>query len=316
MNCLVINEIDIMPTERLKDIFNTPDEKSAIKSACRQILASLNLSSAPVPLKPICQKFNLKVVYNNVTKKEDSFLKLAPTGFEIEISKQKNWRRNRFTIAHELTHLIIFHLIGQPINSFDRTQHDEIEKLCDIGASELLINEDELEKHLKEYGINSQGLKTIYDKFMVSYDALFLKLSEFLNANILIWRNHARQESENKEYRVYRHFPKYKDAEKTTWLPNGCTKKHINPNPFNKTDNIGENIVFDDFKILMNDKTTLCSSVSFMFPHSRNLNSNLPIFDNLTITDEATYDDCFVMFVFKDRNRFDKFKKNYLKNDN
>jgi len=70
--------------------------------------------------------------------------------------------------------------------------------LCDIGASELLINEDELVRALKEYGINNEGLKAIYDKFMVSYDVLFLKLSEFLDANILIWRNHARHELEKK----------------------------------------------------------------------------------------------------------------------
>src|SRR5688572_23504883 len=137
MNFLVINDNEIFPTEKLKDILNTPDEKSAIKTICRQIVTSLNLPIAPVPLKPICQRFNLKVIYNNVTKKEDSFLRLAPNGFEIEISKQKNWRRNRFTIAHELAHLIIFNTIGTPMTPGDRKQYDEIERLCDIGASEL-----------------------------------------------------------------------------------------------------------------------------------------------------------------------------------
>ncbi len=305
----MLNDIEI-PTERLKHLFNTPDEKSAVKVICRQILASLNLTTAPIPLKPICKKFNLKVSYNSVTKKEDSFLKIAPNGFEIEISKQKNWRRNRFTIAHELTHLIIFNAINTPINSFDRKQHDEIEKLCDIGASELLINELELEKNLLDYGISSEGLKTIYDKFMVSYDALFLKLSEHLNANILIWRSHARHENEKKEYRVYRHFPKYKFATKSTWLPNGCTTKHINPVPFDKVENT---VVSDDFKVLMNDKTTNCSALTFRFPHSRNINNNLPIFEDLTVADELTYDDCFVMFIFNDKKKFEKIKTNYFK---
>ncbi|HMK18187.1 MAG TPA: ImmA/IrrE family metallo-endopeptidase [Chitinophagaceae bacterium] len=309
----MINDIEILPTERLKDIFNTPDEKSAIKAVCRQILTSLNLSNAPVPLKPICQRFNLKVTYNNVIKKEDSYLKLAPNGFEIEISKQKNWRRNRFTIAHELTHLIIFNSIGVPISSLDRKQHDEIEKLCDIGASELLINEDELEKNLKEHGINNEGLKFIYDKFMVSYEALFLKLSEYLDANILIWRNYARHELEKKEYRVYKHFPKYKNSNKETWLPNGCTKKHISPNPFDKISNNQTILISDNFNIIMNEKTTKCSALTFMFPHSRNKSVNLPIFEELTVSDESTYDDCFVMFVFKSKSKFDYIKENYLK---
>jgi len=81
----MINDVEILPTERLKDIFNTPDEKSAIKAICRQILVSLDLPSAPVPLKPICQRFNLKVIYNNVIKKEDSYLKLAPMAFKLKL---------------------------------------------------------------------------------------------------------------------------------------------------------------------------------------------------------------------------------------
>lgn len=304
------NGFEILPTEKLKDLFNTPDEQSAMKVACRQILASLNLSTAPIPLKPICQKFNLKVSYNNATKKEDSFLKLAPNGFEIEISKQKNWRRNRFTIAHELSHLIIYSAINAPINSLDRKQHDQLEKLCDIGASELLINETELEKNLREYGLSGEGLKTLYDKFMVSYDALFVKLSEFLNANILIWKNYARHDQEKKEYRVYRHFPKYKFAFKSTWLPNGCTTKHISPVPFDTGE---KSVVSDDFKVLMQDKVTNCSALTFIFPHSRNTNNNLPIFEDLTVTDESTYDDCFVMFIFNDKKKFEKIKTNYFK---
>lgn len=308
-----MNNWDTSIGERLKDIFNAPDEKSAMRSACRQVLSSLNLSDAPIALKPICQKFNLKVIYDNALKSEDSFLKLAPEGFEIEISKRKNWRRNRFTIAHELSHLIIYSILNTAVN-LNRQQHDAIEILCDIGASELLINEDELEKELEKHGINSQGLKTLYDKFMVSYDALFTKLSDFLDVNIIIWKNHARNEMENRQFRVFRHFPKYKNSNKATWLPNGCTAKHISPNIFD-VDGTKDITVIDDFRIIMNDRVTKCSSITFMFPHSRDLNKNLPIFDNLTIKDESGYDDCYVMFVSKDEQQFRRLKQKYFKDD-
>lgn len=307
--------MELLPTQRLKDLFNTPDEISAIKSVCRQVLSSLNLNLAPVPLKPICQRFNLKVNYSNAIKNEDSILKLTPTGFEIEISKQKSWRRNRFTIAHEIVHLIIFSAIDVPISSNDISQYKEVEKLCDIGASELLINEDELDRNMKIYGINKNGLKAIYDNFMVSYNALFIKICEYLNVNIIIWKNYARHESEKKEYRVYQHFPKYNNAEKSIWLPNGCTVKHISPNPYTEEHNLQNAVVYDDFKIIMKDKITNCSAFTFMFPHSRNLNHNLPIFDNLTIKDESTYDNCFIMFVSNDKTRFNRIKESYFKND-
>lgn len=306
----MLNNDDILPTERLKDLFNTPDGKSAVKVICRQILASLNLTTSPVPLNPICRKFHLKVLYNKISKKEDSFLKISPTGFEIEISQLKNWRRNRFTIAHELTHLIIFNAISRPINSFDKKQYDEIERLCDIGASELLINEIELEKSLRDHGLSKEGLKIIYDKFMVSYDALFLKLSEYLNANILIWRNYSRHEREKKEYRVYKHFPKYKFAVKSTWLPNGCTAKHISPIPF---DMVEKTSILEDFRILINDKVTNCSSLTFLFPHSRTTTTNLPIFEDIPVKDESLYDECYIMIIFNDKDIFKKAITYYLK---
>jgi len=307
-----VNNWETSVAERLKDILNAPDEKSAMKVACRQILSSLNLSTAPIALKPICQKFNLKVSYNNVNKPEDSYLKLAPFGFEIEISKKKNWRRNRFTIAHELSHIIIYNIINSRVK-IERNQHDGIEALCDIGATELLINEDELGRILTTNGLNTEGVKFMYDKFLVSYDTLFTRLSDFLNMNIVIWKKHSRNDLEKEEFRVFRHFPKYKNSDKTTWLPNGCTMKHISPNIFEN--DFKPFSVVDDFKIIMNGKITKCSSLSFIFPHSRDLSKNLPIFDDLTISDESIYDNCYIMFITKDQQKFNTLKEYYIKND-
>lgn len=313
MNYLEMDNEKKNPIEKLKDILNTPNEKSAVKAACRRLLDSLNISDAPIPLKPLCQRFNLNVIYNNAIKKEDSLLRLAPNGFEIEISKQKNWRRNRFTIAHELTHLIIFKLIGTPINSADKKYHDQIELLCDIGAAELLMSEDELKRNLSLLGLSTKGLKGLYDKFMVSYDALFLKLADVLESNIIIWKNYARTDFEKKEYRVLRHFPRYRESYKPLWLPQGCTKKHVSPNPF-KEDAITEEVmVYDDFKIIMNDKNTPCNALVFMFPHSRNNVGKLPIFDDLTVTDEVNYDDCCIMILFSNAKKFEFVKQNFIK---
>lgn len=307
------NYSEILPTDRLKEIFNTPDEKSAVKVMCRQVLLSLNLSNPPIPLKPVCQKFNLKVNYTDSIRQEDSFLQLAPSGFQMEISKLRSWRRNRFTIAHELTHLMLFKVLGSPLNSFARKQHDLIEQLCDIGASELLINDEELDKRLRLYGLNTEGLKTLYDCFMVSYDTLFTRLSDMFTCNIVIWKNYARHRKEEQEYRIYRHFPIYKDSIKSIWLPNGCTVKHIGPVHFNEILSTRKTIALDNFQVMMNGKTTECKVIIFPFPHSRNLNDTLPIFELLTIKDEAVYDNCVIMLLFSDRKKFEKVTTSYLK---
>jgi len=304
---------DIFYLDRLKHIYHTPDERSAIRVMCRRVLTSLNLSDPPISLRPICKRFNLKVVYNNKAKKEDSQLKLVSNGFEIEISRLKNWRRNRFTIAHELAHLIILRSVGTPEGKLSKEQYQRVETLCDIGASELLISEDVLKAQLLIHGLGSEGIKQLYDKFMVSYDALLLKLSEILNCNIMVWRKYARHENEQKEFRVFKHFPKYRYAEKLTWLPNGCTAKHIVPTPFELYSSKNNVLVMRDFKILINDKMVSCGAISFPLPSSRTLNNNLPIFDDLEVMDEAIYDDSHILLVFSDISKLEQVTHDYLK---
>lgn len=290
--------------QQLRELYNTPDEQSAVKAICRKLLTSLNLQQVPLPLRPICNRLKLQVNYTNAESLEDSILKLAPQGFTIDISKRKNWRRNRFTIAHEIIHLLLYNTVGIPLQSYDRHQYELIERLCDVGASELLVSEDKLQLLLQEFGLNTEGMKKLYDGFLVSYEALFLKLAEFLSANIIIWKSYARHGGDNREFRVYNHFPKYRYADKSTWLPTGCTAKHVAPNVLLENEWRDSTLLLADFQVLMNKKVTPCHAICFAFPTSRSSTHNLPMFEELVVKDESIYDDCVVMLLFSQKENF------------
>ena len=298
------SNLETHPLQRLRELYNTPDEQSAIKAICRKLLASLNLQQVPLPLRPICNRLKLQVNYTNTESSEDSILKLAPQGFSIDISKRKNWRRNRFTIAHEVIHLLLYTTVGMPLQSYDREQYEFVERLCDVGASELLVSEDQLQQMLKDFGLGTEGMKKLYDGFLVSYEALFLKLAEFLSANIIIWKSYARHDGDSREFRVYNHFPKYRYADKSTWLPTGCTAKHIFPDVLVGNEWRHLTLLMENFQVLMNKKATPCQAICFAFPTSRSSTHSLPMFEELVVKDEATYDDCVVMFLFSQKESF------------
>lgn len=301
------------PIYKLRELYNTPDEQSAVRTICRRLLSSLNLRQPPIAMQPICRRMRLSVNYTNAHSAEDSILKLAPQGFSIDISRRKNWRRNRFTIAHEVVHLLLYNMVEMPLQSYNPTDYEVVERLCDVGASELLISEDSLLNALNSSGLGTESLERLYDLFLVSYDALLLKLADFLSASITIWKQHARHNAEKSELRVVNHFPKYRYADKATWLPTGCTTKHIFPDIITQAKSTKFVTLEKNFQLIMGKRKTDCFSICFPFPLSRINRSMLPMFEQFVVSDESAYDNCFVMLTFATKESFDFAVSNFIR---
>ena len=89
----------------------------------------------------------------------------------IVIAKAMPIERKRFTIVHELGHLLL------PISAFDEKQQ---EKYCNIFASEMLLSETNV---LIEFGrqrsrISLEELKNVQEKYGISISAIVYKLGE------------------------------------------------------------------------------------------------------------------------------------------
>lgn len=89
----------------------------------------------------------------------------------IVIAKAMPIERKRFTLLHELGHLLL------PIGSFEEKQQ---EKFCNVFASEMLLSESNV---INEFGksrsrISSEELKNIQEKYGISISAIVYKLGE------------------------------------------------------------------------------------------------------------------------------------------
>ncbi len=89
----------------------------------------------------------------------------------IVIAKAMPIERKRFTLLHELGHLLL------PLESFEE-KHQE--KLCNIFASEMLLSEENI---ITEFGSNRsrislEELKNIQEKYGISISAIVYKLGQ------------------------------------------------------------------------------------------------------------------------------------------
>jgi len=159
---------------------------------------------------------------------------LSVNGSEFVVNQandEQQWRE-RFSRAHELSHVLLLHLCGESalpaglgINS---PIYRTVERLCNIAAAEILVPREFLRLALVDSTFMVGGMDGLQDSFKVSKDTLLRRLTEALpNSCVLLWKPHQRHEREEMCFRVSRGF--YRNGYKRApgWLPNGCTTKHL-----------------------------------------------------------------------------------------
>lgn len=95
--------------------------------------------------------------------------------YVLVINKNMPIERKRFTLLHELGHLLL---------NITSTENKEIEKYCNLFASEMLLSEEnaKMEFGEKRSSISKEELKNIQEKYGISVAAIVYKLG---NINII-----------------------------------------------------------------------------------------------------------------------------------
>lgn len=142
------------------------------RNAAWQCLIDFNINSVPVTLKPITQQMGIKVIKNSIINE------LKPNESGVSIFDGSAWyiiyndsegrRRNRFTIAHELGHILLGHEMKD--GYYRRSTHHtavkpENEKEADSFAVRLLAPACVL------WGLNLHSAQEISELCDISYSA-------------------------------------------------------------------------------------------------------------------------------------------------
>lgn len=231
---MIDHSIDDNLLEKFSQRLQVKNPENAIRIAVKRFLKKFNSEGQiPVPLTSILNKIEVEIQHNPNSK--DAVLSTNHLNrFVIHLNKSQDWKRQRFSIAHELAHIIIYMITNDNyVRDLNSSENRKIEKICNIGASELLIPNDYFFKIFNPSLLSVEYLKELQRRFLTSYEVLFSKInSSYPQIGITLWKKIARNQMEEEQFRVVRAFHRYSKEMKYPWLPNGCTIKHVIPNNF------------------------------------------------------------------------------------
>ena len=199
------------------------------------------------------------------------------------------WRRVRFTLAHELTHVMILRQLRNKtlLTSLDATKedHEELERVCNVGAAELLMPSRSMREDLRRLGLDPFAISAFYDRYLVSREALVWRLASVIPHGAAIrWRWFKRHENELECWRVVRTYPPYAASKTRPWLPQGATIRHVQPDIISSSFEVGGNTQPVSVVVKLNRREWRTRALVTSFPAKRQ--SEQPKFQGFLVPDE------------------------------
>jgi Zn-dependent peptidase ImmA (M78 family) len=143
-----------------------------------------------------------KITYSDIGEADGMLLK-GFAGPIIKINSKHNNNRQNFSLAHELGHLLIDNILaGESPNKVEfrsSTRSNDIERLCNISATELLMPEAIFSEYMITIGSSIYSISKLSEIFKVSLRAVLIRVAELSKKTRvgLCWRHWTNNKSEN-----------------------------------------------------------------------------------------------------------------------
>jgi Zn-dependent peptidase ImmA (M78 family) len=157
------------------------------KTRVRQLAASFaHLHPGREPLE-LADAIKARLEYADLGDKDGMF---DPVRNVVFLSKSARPERQRFTMAHEVTHALILgddDLLSDLHDAYEGDELEEnIETLCNVGASEILVPQVQLEPLLARIGHGARAISKISGQFQISRSAACVTLAEHLETSAIV----------------------------------------------------------------------------------------------------------------------------------
>ncbi|MGB3366477.1 MAG: ImmA/IrrE family metallo-endopeptidase, partial [Acidaminobacteraceae bacterium] len=167
-------------------ISNVINRKEKVQKIARRILTKHN-EKYPVKINEIISKY-AEVEYEDYPFDVDAICVNNEDGYKVFIKENSvNANRLRFTLAHELGHMVIpWHIgtischIDENIH-YEDTSYYEIESDANYFASELLMPSNAIKEICEKEISLEEKIKEAQEQFEVSIPALLLKMQSVLD---------------------------------------------------------------------------------------------------------------------------------------
>jgi len=252
---------------------NSPNAYSAIRVAVRLIRQELQkrTKKEKITVNDFCNYFKLKTVVLEKSIEGKGRLVCSNGTFYVYINKSLSGFDRNYVIAHEVCHYIILKAEGEIYPS--NCSHDEIEKACNIGASELLIPLQDLKLELPTLSsVSVENLEKVRKKFKVSKFQLAIALNNlYPQISFQLWRRNNYVEN----FRLCKAVQRYSKSLQYPWLPLNCSDKHLSIFP----DEIDGS--FKKGSLIINNKRIECVIADWKDTGKHNkINSQLHLFSS------------------------------------
>ena len=157
------------------------------KTRVRELAATFNLEHPSREPLDLAAAIGAKLEYGDLGDKDGAF---DPNRKVVFLSKTVTLERQRFTMAHEVTHALILadeDLLSDLHDAYEGDDLEEaIEILCNVGASAILVPTIELEALLQKYGRGARAIPRIVKSFTISRPAACVVLAQSLDGKAIV----------------------------------------------------------------------------------------------------------------------------------
>lgn len=194
----------------------------AMRALVQKELDAIGPHSVPLPLAPLLAKLGVRKVRRKEMTIEGGLKRTTTGEFDILVRADRSPRRQRFTIAHELGHLLFYKYA--PIAK--RRQADtgepaplEEERLCNLAAEEILMPSWYVEKLTRQTDDVLDMALRLAETCEVSLQAAALRVARATKTRgaILLWRRGSGEMKLLQEYRTGWHNLRLADFEPEPW---------------------------------------------------------------------------------------------------
>lgn len=212
-------------------------ETASLVSGLRQDRPSMFSDNSAVPIEAIAAALNIRAARRPCPAAFSATLRQTGTGYEISHGPNQHYYRRRFSLAHEMGHLVLSRLAG-PFSNRDlqntKGQRHEEEIICDLFASALLIPKTAFESALdKQIALTHRDINSLAKRFKVSKSAVLRRMAALEGHILILWdhmSNPVRKKSQKAE-RIAQVYP-FVSLLSKHYIPLYCTldTRRFSPN--------------------------------------------------------------------------------------
>ena len=166
--------------------------KSAMRACARSLLDALPSDGQPFDVQSAMRKRGVRDFSFDQKLQCDGYIEPLgasfESGFRVAIKPFASAARQRFTIAHEICHTFFYEFVPE-LKYRPMAPDSGEERLCNLGAAELLVPEDLLATEVDVKYPSLSSLERLATRYRVSLEVMLVRLSSLRlwSCSVLHW---------------------------------------------------------------------------------------------------------------------------------